>query len=116
MTVDVEIEGLGLWVCTGVREAAHGADHGEYGREWIDGRVGGEERDMNDGCGVENGVYGLKVVLGSVAETTNGAAFVIRVGGDFVHGGQESKRVVRSPDENDSSYQYLYASTHVQWS
>ena len=42
---------------------------------------------MNDGYGVENSVYGLKIVLGPVAETTNCAAFVDGVGGGFFHGG-----------------------------
>ena len=43
VTVDVEVKGLGCWVSSGVQEAAHRAKHGEYGREWVDGRVGGEE-------------------------------------------------------------------------
>lgn len=42
---------------------------------------------MDDGYSLENGVYGLKIVLGPVAETTNGAAFVAGVGGGFVHDG-----------------------------
>ena len=87
MTVDVEVEGFGCWVRCGVREVAHCADHGEDGWEWVDGRVGGEERDVDDGCGGEDGVDGFEVVFGSVAEAMDCAAFVGGVGGGFVHGG-----------------------------
>jgi hypothetical protein len=40
---------------------------------------------VNDGNSVENGVYGLEVVLGPVAETTDGAAFVAGVGSGVGH-------------------------------
>ena len=87
MTVDIEVKGLSRWVRSGILEAGHVAQCGEYGGEWVDGRIGGDERNMNDGCGVENGMYGLKIVLGPVAETTNGAAFMAGVGEGLVHGG-----------------------------
>ena len=76
MTVDVEVKGLSRGVRGGVCEAAYCTKHGKYGWEWIDGWVGGEKRDMNDGYSVKDGMYGRKVVLGTVAETTNGASIV----------------------------------------
>ena len=53
---------------------------------------------MKDGNSVKNGVYGLEVVLGPVAETTDGAAFVAGVGSSLGHVEAE----VRT-EPNDSS-------------
>ena len=41
--MEVEVEGFGCRVRGGILKAAYSAEHGKDGREWIDGRVGGEE-------------------------------------------------------------------------
>ena len=69
-------------------------DHGQGGWKDIRGGVGREKGDVEDGCGVDDGVDSREVVGRALFVAMDGAADVLGVGNGFGHDGVRSVRRV----------------------
>ena len=65
-------------------------DHGQGGWKDICGGVGREKGDVEDGCGVDDGVDSREVVGRALSVAMDGAADVLGVGNGFGHNGIRS--------------------------